>query len=483
MKKKGEQEFLEYTDDIEEKFALYRAENLCDIYNANQFKELHGNNVRYCFKRNRWLIWNNKKWKFDEAEKILLYAENTQKSLEWNAKTFEDPNEQKRRLDHAKKLGSRQKLCDMIFIVRSHLPILPEDLDKDDFLFNIENGILDLHTGILGNHDREKFITKISPVTYKLSEECPRWIQFLKEIMDGNERKIEYLQRAIGYSLTGSTRERVFFILYGTGANGKSTFLNTLTELFGEYATTIPTSTLFSKTSDSIPNDIAKLRGSRFVTAYEGEEEKRLDEGLIKRMTGQDIMTARHLWEEYFDFFPKFKLWFATNHKPIIWGNDKAIWDRIRLIPFTVTIPEERQDKDLIDKLKCELTGILNWCVDGALKWQKEGLGFPTEIKKATNDYRYEMDSLGSFLQDYCILADDNTISTLDNKITLFNLTEKRIPYVKSSKLYDKWVYVTGNKHISQTLFSRKMIERGYVRKRFPDAQYWIGIGLLEDDI
>ena len=251
----------------------------------------------------------------------------------------------------------------------------------------------------------EHFITKLAPVNFEPDAACPRWLEFLSRIMDGNEQLIDFLQRAVGYALTGETSEQCLFIFYGSGANGKSTFLQTMSYVLGDYSMSTPTETLLVKRRGAIPNDVARLKGARFVIACEADAENRLAESLIKQMTGGDTISARFLHQEWFDFEPTHKVFFGTNHKPVIKGTDYAIWRRIRLVPFEITIPEGERDKNLPEKLKAEADGILAWAVQGCLVWQQQGLGVPEEVKAATDSYREEMDILGEFLKDRCRLS------------------------------------------------------------------------------
>lgn len=274
---------------------------------------------------------------------------------------------------------------------------------------------------------------------------------------------IHFIQKAVGYSLTGNVSERVMFILYGKGANGKTTFLTVLKNLLDDYALQAPVSMLMVKKWDTIPNDIARLFRARFVSATEAEEGQRLAESLVKYITGGDIIVARFLHGEFFEFEPTHKIWLATNHKPIIRGTDKAIWDRIRLIPFNVTIPEEKQDKQLLEKLTQEFSGILTWAVQGCLLWQQEGLGYPEEIKMATQEYRDEMDILGNFISECCIVAKE--------------------AQAKSSELYQRysdWCKENGEIAISQRSFGLKLQEKGFVKIKLPSGNIaYRGIGLL----
>jgi len=280
--------------------------------------------------------------------------------------------------------------------------------------------------------------------------------------MDGNQNLITFLQRAVGYSLTGATSEQVLFFLYGTGANGKSTFLDIIYELFGNYASATPTSTLLSKAgSDTIPNDIARLKGVRFVSAVETEDGRRLAESVLKQITGDKRISARFMRGEWFDFKPECKLWLAANHKPVIRGTDDGIWRRIRLIPFTVSIPPEEQDRKLFEKLLTELPGILNWAMQGCVRWQREGLDLPLEVKTAIATYRAEMDTLSDFFAECCIVAPDATASAKEL-------------YLR----YTFWCEENGERPERQKAFGMRLSERGFKRVK-NNITIWHGIGVV----
>jgi len=284
------------------------------------------------------------------------------------------------------------------------IPIAPDQFDTDPWLLNCLNGTIDLKNGELRPHNRDDLITRMVPVEYDAKATCPLFLKFLDRIMGGNQSLISFLQKILGYSLTGSTREQCLFFLYGLGANGKSTLLNIVQSLWGDYATRTSSETFLAKKPGSIPNDVAALRGARLAIAVEVEQGRRLAEVLVKEMTGGDTISARFMRAEWFSFKPQFKILLAANHKPIIRGTDFAIWRRIRLIPFTVQIPKEEQDRDLPEKLSAELPGILNWAVAGCLQWHFGGLELPKEVDDATQDYRAEMDVLGGFIAERCIV-------------------------------------------------------------------------------
>jgi len=251
------------------------------------------------------------------------------------------------------------------------------------------------------------------------------------------------------------------FILYGSGANGKSTFLNTIMYLLGNYAMAAPTETFMKKTGDQNTNDIARLRGTRFVTTTEAEQGRRLSEPLIKKITGNDQMTARFLYGEFFNFTPTFKIFMATNHKPVIKGTDYGIWRRIKLIPFTTRITEDKQDKNLELKLRSEASGILNWLLEGTARWKREGLNPPAIVLNATDEYRGEMDVIGNFLKERCK-------QDFDYSIRIRELY----------KAYSDWCDENNEHAVSERFFTLRLKEMGFEQGRTAEARFWKGIAL-----
>jgi len=386
------------------------------------------------------------------------------KSLYHLAAEAESDDESKKIVAHAKSSQSATRLKAMIELAKSEptIAIMPDQLDQDPWLINVDNVTIDLRTGTACPHRRDDFITKIVPVRYDPAARCPTFLAFLNTIMANNTNLIDFLQRAAGYCLTGLTVERVIFILHGGGANGKSTLQEILRMLLGEFAMRVPTKMLMAKREDGVPNDLARLKGARFVSASETEEGRKLAESFIKDVTGTDTITARFMRAEWFDFRPEFKIFLATNHKPSIAGTDQAIWDRIRLVPFDIRIPDEQQDKHLLEKLSAELPGILNWAIEGCLEWQHTGLGTPEEVKNATQDYRHEMDTLGDWISDCCVVA-------AGTKTTAADLY----------KSYVEWSESQGEKTISQKMLGTKLKERGFESKSDGSTRWWQGIGLL----
>ena len=435
---------------------------LNDTGNAERFAFFMDKIVRHCDDWKRWIIYDGKRWEIDRQNQIINMVKKVNRQMYREISKITDDVKRTETADYMSGNESNHRINAMLSIARSELPILPEDLDTQKMSLNLKNGTYDFESNKLREHNRDDFITKIISTDYNSESECPLWKSFLNRILDNNQHLIDFIQRVVGYSLTGDVSEDVFFILYGTGQNGKSTFLEVISSMLGEYACSIETKTLMTKQNDnSIPNDLARLKGARMVSAMESEEGKRLNEPLIKQLTGGDMITARFMRAEYFDFKPEFKLFLVCNHKPVIRGTDRAIWRRIRLIPFTVQIPDNEQDKHLPEKLKSELPGILSWAIEGYRKWQSEGLDFPDEVKRATESYRDEMDIIGDFLKERCEV--------------------KPFSEIKSSDLYreyKKWAEENGYRPMSQKAVAQRLYERGLKRERKTAGYVWQGITL-----
>jgi putative DNA primase/helicase len=306
------------------------------------------------------------------------------------------------------------------------------------------------------------------PEDYDPDAPCPRFKQFLKETLveDG---VISFVKRYSGYTLTGITRERLLAMLYGFGKNGKTTLVELLRDVMGDYAANTDTETLLMRKYQGVGNDVAALKGARFVSAAEVEQGRRLAESKVKQLTGRDTVSARFLFAEKFDFKPQFKLWLSTNNKPVIQGTDDAIWDRLRLIPFTRRFDGARQDPKLPEKLRAEMPGVLAWMVEGCLEWQEHGLGEPESVREATEQYRAEMDILAAFIEDRCVVRPDVVA-----------------PATPLYKEYQMWCDDAGEKPETQKMFGMRLRERGFVSdkiKRGPhkDRKGWFGIGLRAD--
>lgn len=436
-----------------------------DLGNAERFAAQHREKVRYVHMWDKWLIWDGRRWKQDGTAAVVRMAKETVRAIYKEAAECQDDDTRKALARWARSSESRAKIEAMLALSMSEagIPVEPQELDNDDWLFNCLNGTIDLRSGSLKPHNPRDLITRLAPVTADHTATAPMWQKFQQQITNDNQDLIQFKQRIYGSALTGDTSDQCLFLHYGTGANGKSTELETIKALLGDYAKQAEFSTFLVRKNETVRNDIADLRGARFVSAIEAESGQRLAESIVKQMTGGDTLKARFLFKEHFEFKPTFKIFLAANHKPVIRGTDHAIWRRIRLIPFTVTIPEQERDPRLSDKLKAEASGILNWLLIGCAEWQESGLGVSQDVKEATEAYRDEMDTLSEFINE-CCLVDQQC------RVTKQELYEK----------YEKWCSENGEEPLKKRTFGIKVTERGFQDDRLNKARFWKGIGTLE---
>jgi putative DNA primase/helicase len=423
-------------------------QHLTDLGNARRLVDSHGRDLRWV-PTIGWLVWDGRRWERDETKEVERRAKDVIASLWELAEQVDDADEADILRDFAGRSEQGPRLREIEKLAQSEptIPLRVDDLDSDPWLLNVRNGTLDLRTGELREHGRHDLITKIAPVDYAPDAPAARWSAFLDEIFEGNTELIGYVQRAVGYSITGLTSEQVLFIAYGTGANGKSTLLEAIRASLGDYAQQAPPDLLAARRFGGIPNDIARVRGARFVTSVELEQGAKLAESLVKVLTGGDTVAARFLYREFFEFRPVGKFWVGTNHKPKVRGSNYAIWRRIRLIPFSVRIPPAKQDRQLLGKLRLELPGILAWAVQGCLEWQREGLGDPEEVREATEEYREEMDPVGRFLAELCVMEDRAACDA-----------------TPLHRRFVHWAEQAKEEVLSQTAFGRELSERGFAR-------------------
>ena len=437
-----------------------------ELGNSQRITNSYGGIIRYCGAWKKWLVWNAQygAWQIADNGQVQRFAIKTIQNMFREAARISDSQERGALVKWGLASETATRIQAMIRLAESSegVAISPDDLDRNPWLLNCHNGTIDLRTGNLNDHDKSDLITKVIPVTYDPNAECPKWLGFLDKIMDGNQELISFLQRTVGYALTGDTREQCFFILHGDGANGKSTFIKTIGALLGDYAQAASFETFLSKNQGNVANnDIARMQGKRFISAVEAEESRRLAENVIKQITGGDVVAARFLYREYFEFVPQFKIFLTTNHKPKINCNDPAIWRRVKLIPFTVSIPEEKQILDLDEQLKDEFSGILNWAIEGCLDWQRNGLQTPEEVVNATKDYRNEMDTVNEFLEECCTLLPNVKV----NPTALFDA-------------YKKFCEKNGEIFLSMKKFGASLNKKGYEVTKTNSRTWRLGIGL-----
>lgn len=384
-----------------------------DLGNAEYFAKYYTGKVKYCAQMDKWLIWDGCRWGIDGANKITVLAGKCVRSMYDHISGLSDDDQRKKLFNHAMKSEDARRLQSMVKLARGYMPVSVDELDQDPWLLNCPSGIIDLRTGELLPHDPEKNMTKMITAEYTPDATCPVFLDFIHGVFKENENVINFMQRFLGYCLTGDTREQQFVIAHGSGRNGKGTLLNLLSEIMNDYAKTTPTDVLYSKKFDKASNDVARLSGARFVLASEGEKGRRFDEPLIKKMTGQDVLAARFLYKETFEFMPQFKLVLMTNDKPVASEDDAALWARIQLVPFTNKFEGDKQDKSLKYKLRepAEIAGILQWLITGCLEWQRSGLNPPEEVVHATREYRTENDKLQDWIEE-CCSVNENAISS-----------------------------------------------------------------------
>ena len=421
----------------------------------------------------KWFFFNGSYWQEDignqrvelAAERVANSIKKEKPELSFSTKTDEDKamNEWYR---FQKDSRSHMAKMHMIDEFKKYVIVKHGEFDKEDMLLNTESGYVDLSSGELHDHDIDKKFSHQTVAEYSDNVDAPLWEKFLNQIFNNDEELIHYVQKAIGYSFTGSVDEQCLFILNGRGRNGKSVFSNVVSDVAGNYAKQMNVQTIVAKKnqSGSANSDIARLEGARIVTSSELNEGDRFDESLVKQLTGGDKILARFLYGSEFEYKPKFKIWMATNHLPIIRGTDDGIWRRIKIIPFNIQIPKEKVDKKLEYKLKAEYTGILNWIVQGAIMWQQEGLKDPEAVTKVIETYRAEMDPLDAFLEECCTTGQNYSI--------------------KAREMYDayhEWAKESEEYKMSMTKFGREMSKK-LLRVKKRDGWYYVGLKLKEPD-
>jgi len=383
--------------------SLGGASGRTDATNAARLVAMFGDDIRWVGLWDKFLLWDGKRWKIDDHLRIHTLAKQIADNLwkEIAAKVVTgnvDRDTMKAMYGFARTSNNVSGIKAMVALSRSEpeVPIRVEDLDVVPWLLNVENGTIDLRTGKLREHRREDFITKLAPVTYDPKATCTTWIEFLDTIFAGNRELINYMKRLVGYSITCVTEEHILPFLYGSGANGKSTFCELLLKLMGtDYSMKAPPDLLMAKRGESHPTERADLFGKRFVGCIETEAGRKMAEALVKELTGGDRVRARRMREDFWEFAPTHHVWLVSNYKPVVAGTDHGIWRRIKLIPFDAVILDKEQDKKIGSKLEAELSGILNWIIKGCLEWQQNGMQEPDIVKAATTEYQIESDDIG----------------------------------------------------------------------------------------
>lgn len=385
-----------------------------DADNAERFARRFGDRVK-CTPGRDFLVYDGTRWVDDRLLQSARLAEETARLIADEARYLEQERDRTARARFAEQSCSKGALDRMCSLAKSRLMIEDARFDADPWVLNVLNGTIDLRTGDLKPHDPRDLLTKLGPVAFDPSAKCPTFIAFLRRALRDDKDLIRYVQKASGYNLTGSTIEQVFFLLHGPTKTGKSTLLNRIRDLLGDYGLHTPTETLLAKPQDnSINADIARLAGARMVTAIEANWNRQFNEALIKALTGGDKQTARHLYRNHFEFKPEFKLWLGVNDLPRARGTDGAFWERVRVLPFNAEIPPEERDLSLDEKLKAEWPGILAWAVRGCLLWQAEGLGTCEAVEQAGGHWKRASDHLRRFVHDEVIYDSSSMVQSSD---------------------------------------------------------------------
>ena len=440
-----------------------------DMGMAQRFLDQLPHSFLYSMTDKMWYEYNGSYWEQDNQGLIEKAADEVINNLKNESLVIQDDADkdkvQKAWQKFIKGERSRSSKVNMINEIKHLVPVLHSQWDKEKMMLNTPSGYIDLTNGTLHDHDYKKMFTQETGVDYTEKVDCPLWIEFLNQTFQNDQELIHFIQKIVGYSLTGSNAEQVMFILFGNGRNGKSVLLNIIKYISGSYAKTMNATTIMQKHNNSgqgPTSDIARLEGARLVVSSEANEGDRIDESLIKQMTGGDTLVARYSYGRDFEFDPVFKLWMATNHMPKIYGTDEGIWRRLIIIPFTHTVKKENIDKNLEDKLKAESMGILKWAIDGAMMWQREGLNPPEVIKQASQDYREEMDVIEAFISESCVVGDEFK--------------------VKASELFDaykKWADETNNwEGMSNTKFGMEITKR-FKKKKTMHGIFYYGVDLV----
>ncbi len=438
-----------------------------DFGNGQRFVALYGDTMRYCHTAKNWVHWVGTHWSWDEVGEARKNAQSTIIEFGKQALTGGDAAAAK----FASACLNSNRVSNLLREAEPHLAVTRAELDRDPFLFNCATGTIDLRTGALREHRRADYITLLSPVSYDPDAHSELWEKALDQWTDNKELR-SFLQRAAGYSLTGSTAEEVLFFVHGPAAAGKSTFLEALKAVLGPFAKTADFESFIQQKNSNIRNDIAELAGRRMVLSIEVDEGKRLAEGLVKQVTGGDTIRARYLYQESFEFAPQFKLWLAANHAPKVSDDDSAMWRRILRVPFEHVI--EKKDRDPKVKARMKDTNdvgpaILAWAVEGCLQWQRDGLNIPDVVAKATEEYRQDQDPLKDFFDQCCVFGDALQVTT-----------------ARLREVYEPWCRNNGDRPLGSREFNERLRRRGCaetnkIKVLGKDQRGWKGIGIPDN--
>ena len=446
----------------EEKFDY----NESDHGNVGRLLSLHHRDIRFCPQFKSWYIWNGQIWGIDDCNRIMILATEAVKGIYKEAQCAGSDERRISLMKWGLRSESYNRRQYMVKSAEPYAAVRRDAWDARDNLFNCRNGTLDLEILEMREHRRDDMLTKMAGVEYQPDAECPLWQDHLDLVFSGDEEVIRSFREMCGYSLLADNPEQVMFILHGSGKNGKSKTLSVISSIMGDYARNIAPESLTAKRGDSPRSDIARLTGCRLVTSSEGEEGSKLGESWIKQLTGGDPVTVRYLYQPEFEDRPGYKIWLATNHKPSIRGTDEAIWRRIWLLPFEVTIPEDKRDQKIGERFLEEAPGIFNWMIEGLRSYHENGdrLNKPAKVVNATSDYRMESDTIKEFLDTNCRKDPSEQIA----RGTLYGV-------------YKNWCTDNDDSPLSPRKFANGLRERGIVDGSPRNGtRYWKGIRFRE---
>lgn len=460
---------------------------------AEMLIEKHGVHLRFVPEWGKWLCWDGKRWAIDltgqvrrwtqqiikdEHEKASRVLEKTMSQLVLSSEDSEKGKAAKKKVKAAEKVvawwkskASRNGVLAVETLAKTYegVPVNYDELDLHNNLFNCDNGTINLETGVLQGHAPSDLITKLSPATYDPTAKSNSWTKFLEDIMGGDPQMVNFLQRMFGYSMSGETLEQSYFFLHGHGSNGKSTCISTILATMGDYGQTASPDLFVNKKGESHPTGVARLCGARFVASTEIEgDDKRLAEQLLKQITGGERMVARRMREDFWEFTPVLKLFLSANNIPQIEGDDHGTWRRIIPVPFNEQFEGARQDKELPNRLLNDLTGVLNWLVQGCLMWRAEGLNPPEPCQSYKNKIRSESSVIRAFLVDMMNPQErlDEDGNSYMEPPKLKKHSKKHIVAKELFAEFEKWAEDNERKACGYRKFSSSMDKQGYEKEK-----------------
>lgn len=425
-----------------------------DAANALAFQKVYSSTLRYCHRKKAWYVWEGTRWAEDETGAAYRYALHLLQGMREYARNAGLVG----LTTHLHQSMDARALEDMLKLAGNFMGVRLSEFDTNPYELNTLDGLLNLETGELTKTQPYNMVTKTAHVRYDPTARCPNWQKFLREILpDGDVRS--YIQRIFGYGMCGAISEQVLIAFYGSGANGKSTLVEVIRAILGDYAKTSEPSLLLRRHGEVLREDIVRLAGSRIVFASESARGKKLDEAVVKRLTGKDGIAARSPYEKTVELLPTWKIILMTNHLPEVDGSDPAIWRRLRVVPFNVRIPLEQQDTFLQERLLAEAPGILNWMLEGFRIWRTFGLGTSDIITKTTEEFQSDMDSVAEYLTNRCEINASATVTIAD---------------LHSD--YQHWCRQNGFDFLSKNEFGGALKKQGFQSKRVTGFRYWEGL-------